>query len=158
MLLAVSVAGAADKVYEKPSTFLKRHFGAIPKTHVLKLSGAQQGMVKKILGHHYPQGQVRYWKDGKKTVWILEEIGKTEPITTGFVVRDGKLSEMRVLIYRESHGWEVERPFFTKQFVGAKLKGARLSKGIDGVVGATLSVRALEKLAGVALYFDQVVK
>lgn len=153
--LATGSAGAAVKTYEQPSAFLIRHFGAVPKTRVLSLSAARQKQLSAILGHRYGQQKIRYWSEGGKTAWILDEIGKTEPVTTGFIVRGGKLSEVKVLIYRESHGWEVSRPFFTKQFVGASLNGSRLSKSVDGVVGATLSVRALTKLSAAALYLSQ---
>ncbi|MCB1133949.1 MAG: hypothetical protein KDN05_22715, partial [Verrucomicrobiae bacterium] len=40
-LQAVS-AVAAEKVYEKPSAFLTRHFGKVPQTRVLKIDGARQ--------------------------------------------------------------------------------------------------------------------
>ena len=153
--LAGGTAAAAAKTYEQPSAFLARHFGGMPKTRVLSLSGAQQKKLAAIMGHKYGQQKIRYWAEGEKTAWILDEIGKTEPITTGLVVRGGKLVEIKVLIYRESHGWEVSRPFFTKQFVGASLNGNRLSKSVDGVVGATLSVRALTKLGAAALYLSQ---
>lgn len=153
--LAPGLAGAAEKTYEKPSTFLTRHFGSVPKTQVLSLSGSQQKQLAAILGHRYRDKKIRYWADAGKSAWILDEIGKTEPITTGFIVRGGKLAEVKVLIYRESHGWEVSRPFFTKQFVGATLKGDRLSNSVDGIVGATLSVRALTKLSAAALYLSQ---
>ena len=153
-LQAVS-AVAAEKIYEKPSAFLTRHFGKVPQTRVLKIDGARQKQLAAILGHRYGQKQVRYWSEGGKSAWILEEIGKTEPITTGFIIRGGKISEVKVLIYRESHGWEVSRPFFTKQFAGATLSGNRLDKNIDGIVGATLSVRALTKLGAAALYLSR---
>lgn len=146
---------AAEKVYEKPSVFLKRHFGAVPKTQVLTLNAEQAKSLKSILRHAYPQKKIRYWKSGDKVAWILEEKGKSEPITAGFIVRNGQLVELKVLIYRESHGWEVARPFFTKQFVGASLKGKRLSTKVDGIVGATLSVNALKKLSAAALYLSQ---
>lgn len=153
--LGGGTAAAAAKTYEQPSAFLERHFGGVPKTRVLSLSGAQQKQLAAILGHKYGQQKIRYWTEGGKSAWILDEIGKTEPITTGLVVRGGKLVEVKVLIYRESHGWEVSRPFFTKQFEGASLNGNRLSKSVDGVVGATLSVRALTKLGAAALYLSQ---
>ncbi|MGD7653515.1 MAG: FMN-binding protein [Verrucomicrobiales bacterium] len=149
-----SRAAGAEKVYEKPSVFLSRHFGGVPKTRVLELSGADQKALHGILGHRYKQKRVRYWQGGGKRAWILDEIGKTEPITAGFIVKGGRISELRVLIYRESHGWEVSRPFFTKQFAGAKLKGRGLSVRVDGIVGATLSVNALKKLGAAALYLD----
>jgi hypothetical protein len=153
--LMAGTSGAAEKIYEQPSDFLARHFGSAPKTQVLALTEARQKQLAAILGHRYGQQQVRYWAKDGKTAWILNEIGKSEPITTGIIVRDGKLAEVKVLIYRESHGWEVSRPFFTKQFVGASLNGQRLSKPVDGVVGATLSVRALTKLSAAALYLSQ---
>ena len=154
-LLGLTAAPAAEKVYEQPSAFLIRHFGSMPKTRSLSLDKHQQKQLATILGHRYAQQKVRYWADGGKSAWILDEIGKTEPITTGFIIRGGTISELKVLIYRESHGWEVSRPFFTRQFNGAALKGTRLSKPVDGIVGATLSVRALTKLSAAALYLSQ---
>ena len=63
---------------------------------------------------------------------------------------------MRVLIYRESHGWEVRYPFFTDQFQGLELSSKnRLNKKIDGISGATLSVNALTRLSKLALFLHQ---
>jgi uncharacterized protein with FMN-binding domain len=98
---------------------------------------------------------LRYWHQGSRTAWILEEIGKVKPITTGFVVEDGKISQVQVLIYRESHGWEVKHPFFTDQFIGAQLaENLKLDRRIDSIAGATLSVNALRKMGQLALYLD----
>ena len=91
-----------------------------------------------------------------KVVWILEETGKEQPITTGLVVEGQALADVRVLVYRESHGWEVKYPAFTDQFRGLKLTNDHLlTARIDGISGATLSVRALTKLARVALLLDR---
>jgi len=154
-LLSFSVQ-AADRVYLKPSEFLKGHFrGTIPPTRSLSLQADQQNRIKRLLGRAYTPGRVRYWTDGKKTVWILEEIGKTKPITTGYAVRGGKIEDVKVLIYRESHGWEVSSPSFTNQFKNATLgSSGRLSRKINGISGATLSVNALTKLGRVALYLN----
>ena len=158
-MLAAASANAAEKVYEMPSKFIERHFGEIPKTRALGLSETDQKVLKKILGHRFASKRVRYWKSGDKLAWILSEVGKTEPITTGFIIRDGKIVEIKVLIYRESHGWEVSRPFFTRQFVGASLgQDQSLDASVDGIVGATLSVRALTKLSRVALYLSKQVE
>jgi hypothetical protein len=156
--MIVGTAVAADKIYEQPSAFLGRHFGEMPKPSVLALNDDQQKKIKEILGHAYGQQRVRYWASSGKHGWILEEIGKTEPITTGIVIQNHAITEVKVLIYRESHGWEVSRPFFTKQFEGATLNGEKLNHGVDGIVGATLSVRALTKLSAMALYLDQQIK
>ena len=107
------------------------------------------------MAHNYGESRVRFWKQGSRSVWILEEIGKTQPITTGFLVENGRIKSVEILIYRESHGWEVSKPFFTAQFKNASLKsGDALSNSVRNVAGATLSVRAVTKLARLALYFD----
>jgi hypothetical protein len=154
-VLLGGAGSAAEKVYEQPSAFLTRHFGKVPETRILPIDSQRQQQLSAILGHRYGQKQVRYWSDNGKSAWILDEIGKTEPISTGFIVRGGKISEMKVLIYRESHGWEVSRPFFTKQFEGKSLSGTNMNQPVDGIVGATLSVRALSKLGAAALYLSQ---
>ncbi len=155
LALTACVCGE-DRVYKQPSEFIKSAFGGnIPSTSVLNLSGDVKSRARNIMAHNYREARVRYWKQGRLTVWILEEIGKTEPITTGFVVENGRIKSVEILIYRESHGWEVSKPFFTRQFSNASLKdGDRLSADVKNVAGATLSVRAVTKLARLALYFD----
>lgn len=158
LALSACVQGE-ERVYKQPSEFIKSAFsGKIPNTSILNISGDVKSRSKAIMAHSYGESRVRYWKQGSKTVWILEEIGKTQPITTGFVVEKGRIKSVEVLIYRESHGWEVSKPFFTKQFSNATLKsGDRLSADIRNIAGATLSVRALTKLGRLALYFDTLV-
>ena len=155
LVLATSAHGE-ERVYKKPSDFIKSAFGGkIPPTAVLSMSGEVKARAKKIMAHNYRESRVRYWKQGSRSVWILEEIGKTKPITTGFIVENGRIKSVEILIYRESHGWEVSKPFFTKQFSSASLKsGDQLSARIKNVAGATLSVRAVSKLARLALYLD----
>lgn len=109
-----------------------------------------------ILGHRYKGLRIRYWIQSSKTAWILDEIGKEKPITTGFVIEDGKLKKVRILIFRESRGWEVRHAFFTDQFRDAKLaEDNRLDRDIDNISGATLSVRAVTKLSRIALLLHE---
>ena len=155
--LALTAGASADeRVYKKPSDFIKSAFGGkIPPTSIISLSGEVKARAKRIMAHNYRESRVRYWKQGKRSVWILEEIGKTKPITTGFIVENGRINSVEILIYRESHGWEVSKPFFTRQFSRASLRsGDQLSNQIKNVAGATLSVRAVSKLARLALYLD----
>jgi hypothetical protein len=158
LVLLVGVAPAAQTIYQKPSAFIAANFGgALPPTKALRLSSADQAMMKRFLGHTYKPSTIRYWSKGGTFVVILDEIGKTQPITTGFVVKGGRIDQVKVLIYRESHGYEVSRTSFTKQFRKAGLKSdGQLDRRIDGIAGATLSVRALRGLARVALYLDRV--
>lgn len=153
-LFATGSSAEAADVYREPETFLAKAFDADPPDpSILWLSGKSRDVVEEILGHPYRGARLRYWQRDDRTAWILEEIGKHKPITTGLLVRAGELVRIRVLIYRESRGWQVRREFFTEQFKGAKLtEDYRLDRSIDGISGATLSVRALTRLARVALY------
>ena len=65
---------------------------------------------------------------------------------------DDRVERVKVLVYRESRGWEVRHDFFTTQFTGATLQAnERLDRPIDGISGATLSVRAVTRLTEIAL-------
>jgi len=152
-----SVAGG---VYQTPEAFLEEAFaGEVPEPQVLWLRGEVKAGVERILGHRYPSLRIRYWQRGPRSAWILEEIGKEQPITAGIVVDSGRIERIRVLVFRESRGWEVRHEFFTRQFDQAGLdEEDRLDRHIDNVSGATLSVRAMKKLARLALFLDRQIR
>ncbi len=156
LLLGLVPPLAAKGVYEAPAAFLADAFeGAPPTPAVIWLTGAKRKAVTQILQHKPDRLRIRYWARAGRSAWILEEIGKEKPITVGVVIDDGRISRIRVLVFRESRGDEVRHAFFTRQFERAGLApGNRLDRPIDGISGATLSVRALTKLARVALYLD----
>jgi hypothetical protein len=100
--------------------------------------------------------RVRYWARGARSAWILNEVGKEKPITVGIVIEAGKISRLKVLAFRESRGDEVRHDFFTRQYQDRRLQeDLQLDRAIDGITGATLSVRALNRLARLALLLDQ---
>ena len=145
---------AAEEVYESPTTFIANAFPGGSQAGSVTISGAAAESIRTILGRNYQSSRVRYWKSGNRTAWVLEHIGKFKPITTGIIVDGGKIDTVKVLIYREKIGWEVQRAAFTRQFRNASVRDDRrrtLSKRINGISGATLSVNALEKLSRVAL-------
>jgi len=159
MVLAIVVAAmmcstpmAAD-VYLEPTEFLAQTFARdVPEASRLWVTKPIKSEIREIMGHDLGQLRIRYWRRGERTAWILEEIGKEQPITTGLVVDAGKVADLRVLVYRESRGWEVRYPAFTDQFNGAILTDHfLLDRRIDGITGATLSVDALTRLARLAL-------
>lgn len=153
------MATYAEDVYQSPEAFIEESFGEqTPAQKIIWLKQDLKKKVKAILGHDYPSFRIRYWQADRRTAWILEEIGKVKPITTGIVVNAGKIQTLKVLVYRETHGWEVKYPFFTNQFKGRSLTDSkRLDRKIDGISGATLSVYALERLGRLALLLDQTV-
>ena len=143
-------------MYLEPSKFISQSFEAEPEQKVLWLTKDLKASIKQVLGHDYKGLRIRYWQHGERTAWILEEIGKVKPITTGFVLEGDAMLQMQVLIYRESHGWEVRYPFFTDQFNGLQLdEKKQLNKKVDGISGATLSVNALTRLSRLALHLHR---
>ena len=154
--LIVSLTTQARGVYQHPNAFLDEIFNhKIPKAQFIWLTGEIGKTVKSILSHKPSSLRIRYWQQNKRRVWILEEIGKEKPITVGFIINHGQIERIKVLIFRESRGWEIKRNAFTDQFKALTLeKENRLSSPIDGISGATLSVNAVTKLSRVALYLD----
>jgi hypothetical protein len=159
-LLLTAAAALASSTYQTPEEFLNDTFSQQPpEAAVVWLTGERRNTVKQILGHRYATLRVRYWRSGQRSAWILDEVGKEQPITVGIVVNKGRIEAIKVLIFRESRGWEVRHPFFTDQFKAAQLDGERqLDRHIDGISGATLSVRAMKKLARLALYLDAAIR
>jgi len=151
-ILTTHSAFAGENVYQSPEDFLSTAFSTPPEPQRLTLSGDLGKEVKTILGHRYKKIRVPYWQAGCRTAWILEEIGKERYITTGFIVNSEGLEKVKVLIFRESRGWEVKNDFFGDQFTNAKLtKKNRLDKNIDNISGATMSVNAVTNISRMAL-------
>ena len=146
------------ETYLTSQQFVDGAFGANEaKLETLWMTKEVAKQADKILGRAPKQLRQRYWKYGLQTAWILDEIGKEEPITAGFIVESGKIVQASILAYRESRGGEVRHANFLKQYQGISLKpDYYLDKNIDGISGATLSVRAMGRMARLALYFDQV--
>lgn len=156
LLMALPGLAVAATVYETSEEFLNRAFDdATPDPGLVWLSGDRKSAVRNLLGHDYPALRLRYWCRDRRSAWVLEEIGKDMPITVGIIVEGNYIENLRVLTYRENRGGEVATPAFTEQFSGSGLdaKGS-LDTRIDGITGATLSVKALTRLASVALYLS----
>ena len=165
VVMAMVVAAAAvsptvrAEVYRSPSDFISAAGGQPDAPGFLLQRRELQQKVDEVLGHPYKTLRIRYWRAEDATIWVLDEIGKEEDITIGFVVRDGAIVDTEVLEFRETRGWEIRYPSFTRQFGGARLTdGGRLDRRIDGITGATLSVGAYERLARLALLFDAQVR
>ena len=150
-LFAVLPAKAAS-VYMTQDQFLTQAFKDVPAAKTYWIQAADKARGLKLLGHPVAGLRTRYWQVGNKTAWVINEIGKEQPITIGVVVEGGKVDFVDILTYRESRGYEVRHDFFTRQFKGAALKGDKLTKRIDGISGATLSVWAVTNVSEWALY------
>lgn len=158
-LLAITSPVAAEEVLLSREQFLARAFGENVEPapmRTLWLNNDIKETAKQKMGYQFSQLRLRYWGAKERTAWLLEEVGKERPITIGVVVEKNKIKDVAILVYRESRGGEVRHDFFTNQFEGATLikneNNYDLSEGIDGISGATLSVRAVKKVATLALF------
>ncbi len=156
-LLFCSSLIQAESVYLSPEDFLSQTFGEnVPAAQAFWFTKAHREAATRILGHAPAGARLRYWQENGRSVWIMDEIGKEYPITFGVVVNQQAIEQVRVLIYRESRGWEIRSAAFARQFLQAHLAAEqKLDRQIDGITGATLSVRAMQNVTRLALYLDQ---
>ena len=156
LMLWSGVANAATGPQVSTAEFVEAVFNpGRPSMRVLSLDANQREQAQAVRGLPFDRTKVLYWTDGERTAWVLNEIGKTKPITIGIVVRNQTIESVQVLAFRESRGGEVRYGFFTDQFSGLSLQmDRRLSGTVDGITGATLSVRAVKTAARLALWLD----
>jgi hypothetical protein len=150
-------AGGEAGRYMTTAEFLDGAFPAGPPTSsTLWVDGEIRKSIESVLGHRFSPLRIRYWQREATSAWVLDEIGKELPITIGVTVTNGSIAQVRILEFRETRGWEVRYPFFTDQFREAGLSAdGRLDRDIDGISGATLSVRAVKRIARIALLLHE---
>jgi hypothetical protein len=111
--------------YMSVPEFLAKNFSGEPVSEKFWLKKSHQEKAQEILGHRVNTMRLRYWVKDNKSAWIIDEIGKEKPITTGIIISEqgseAKIENVEILAFRESRGWEVRYPFFTEQFLGAML-------------------------------------
>ncbi len=160
VMAAFFALGTAPKAlaeeYLTRDEFLQLAFGDdVAAMQTVWLTKTARAAAQEAVGWTPPGLRVRYWEAGQRTAWIMEDIGKVKPITIGVVILDNEIERIDILAFRESRGWEVRYPFFTEQFRGLTLRSdGYLSNTIDGITGATLSVRAVERVTRLALWLD----
>jgi len=95
--------------------------------------------------------KIHYWiieRSGKLNYALLDNtMGKTMPITF-LVIFDDKMEIIHssIIKYRESYGGEVSGKRWLAQFDGKKCNSIyKFSKEIDGITGATLSVKSITR-------------
>ncbi|MEO7732189.1 MAG: FMN-binding protein [Kofleriaceae bacterium] len=156
LLIVVAVAlgagpAAADKTYLHEADAAGAMFpaGKAATRKLLELSRPELEALGKALGWrvegaHYPYLEVTLNEVVLGWIFLLDVIGQAQPITFAVAVtRDGLVHDVRVMVYRETHGAEIEDARFRKQFVGKSLKDPIvLGKDIDAITGATISSRA----------------
>jgi Na+-translocating ferredoxin:NAD+ oxidoreductase RnfG subunit len=112
----------------------------------LTLSAEQQRAVAQLAGPQPRHGTLRVWRAflGDRTLgyfFVDEVIGRQDLITYAIGIdASGKLSDMEVLAYRESHGGEIRNAAWRRQFAGRDdLQKLQFQIDIKNIAGATLS-------------------
>jgi len=147
-----------ETVYQEQHDFIEENLSGC-RPQVLWLKRDTKSQIEQLVDHPFPGVRVRYCEKEGKTAWVLDEIGKTEPITSGVIVDHGRVEQVRVLVFRESRGSEVHRKAFVRQYENAALESDNsLDRYIDGITGATMSVSALNRQVKLALLLDKVVR
>jgi len=164
-LLLPLTSFAQTTVYLKPDEALKLIFKdsqeVIKEEH--PVTPAVQEQAKHLLGYELSKTNYPFYigkTNGKIDGYAVvdDEVGKVLPIT--FVTRinpDGKVAQVEIMVYRESHGGEVATKRFLNQFRQKALSDElRLHGNITNVSGATLSSQALVKGVKRALVLWQI--
>lgn len=154
LALIVANAAAPEGRYMEQEAFLEAVFADSNFAEASVFVDAPlRESIEALLGHRLSLLRVRYWRGGSTTAWIIDEIGKEEPITIGVGVDNGAVDIVRIIEFRESRGSEVRYPFFTDRFTGARLReDASIDRRVDGITGATLSVGAVNRVVRLALF------
>lgn len=118
------------------------------ETRALAFSKSQLKAIRRASGVKLYPKRLQSWDvlgDSRRLGWFFVDdvVGKHEFITIGVGISDvGEVIGLEILDYRETHGGEVGRASWRAQFLGKQYGDPmRLGDGIDGISGATLSVR-----------------
>ncbi len=117
---------------------------------VITLSQEKKSQVEERIGWKFPEqsfevyvGETGAQIDGY--VLVQNTIGKHKPMTYMVGVDSrGHVSDVELLVFRESRGSEIRRKRFNAQYEGKTvLDPVRINKDIINISGATMSVRSM---------------
>jgi len=112
----------------------------------LTLNADQQKAILALAGPQPPHGKLRVWRatqSGQLLGYFFtdEVIGRQDLISYATSIdAGGKLGEVEILVYRETHGAEVKNRAWRRQFAGRdNLAKLQFTTDIKNIAGATLS-------------------
>jgi len=154
VVASVLIAGPsyADRVYLTVDQALANAFAGdvTVERKVVWITEAQAAQVEERAGSPLPRRVVKAYvgRRGGEIVgyaFVDDVIGKTEPITYMVTITpDATVERLDLLVFRETHGYEIERASWRDRFRGLRLgDGLRVGREIDKISGATLSCRAV---------------
>jgi hypothetical protein len=150
--LGTSPRAAADRVYLSVDQALANAFpaGVTVTRKVVWITAEQAAEIERRAGSPLPRRVVQGYEGrrGDQVVgyaFVDDVIGKTEPITYMVTIApDATVMRLDLLVFRETHGYEIERSSWRDRFRGKRLgSDLRVGRDIDKITGATLSCRAV---------------
>jgi hypothetical protein len=155
-LLCSNLSRAQSVYYSIEGISAEVFNGMSSNAKTLWLQAEQKQEAQRVANIELRQARIKYWQAGDTCLWILSDIGKERPITFAVVTRDQKIERMEVMVFREARGDEIRLPAYTAQFVDQTLTDdGELSRHVDGISGATYSVRTMKRIARLALLLDR---
>jgi Na+-translocating ferredoxin:NAD+ oxidoreductase RnfG subunit len=122
------------------------------RMHILKLDKQMKKEVENQVKQKFYRNKLYYWTisqdDTSIAYAILDNvIGKSMPITFMVILNiDGDIIDANVIKYREAYGSEVGNKVWLQQFFNLNNNSNyKIGKDIDGISGATISVKSMSK-------------
>lgn len=120
------------------------------RLEVITLNENQKRLIEEQIGWQFPESTFDCYigeTNGKIDGWafVQHTIGKHKPMTYMVGVDpDGEITNVEVLVYRESRGSEVGKKRFNYQYQGKTIDDPiRINRDVINISGATMSVRSM---------------
>ena len=120
------------------------------RLEVITLNENQKRLIEERIGWQFPESTFDCYigeSNGKIDGWafVQNTIGKHKPMTYMVGVDpDGEITNVEVLVYRESRGSEVGKKRFNYQYQGKTIDDPiRINRDVINISGATMSVRSM---------------
>ncbi len=120
------------------------------RKEVIKLSPEKKAQIEERIGWKFPEQsfEVYIGESGDKIdgyALVQNTIGKHKPMTYMVGIDNtGHVSDVELLIFRESRGSEIRQKRFNAQYEGKTVADpVRINKDIINISGATMSVRSM---------------
>lgn len=120
------------------------------RSEILTITEEQKRIIEERIGWHFPEttfecfiGETKGTIDG--WAFIQNTIGKHKPMTYMVGVDpNGEVTNVEILVYRESRGSEVRKKRFNYQYHGKTVYDPiRINRDVINISGATMSVRSM---------------
>ena len=141
-----------EDVYLNPEDAAKLMFPESDsiRSEVINITEEQKQLIVERIGWHFPESSFDCFigeTKGKIDGWafVQHTIGKHKPMTYMVGVDpDGEVTNVEILVYRESRGSEVRKKRFNYQYQGKTIDDPiRINRDVINISGATMSVRSM---------------